>query len=443
LEDNTALIYALQNSKKVSLAFFFDKRLLNLGNKYSLQFMFETLEELEHRIIKLNGTLNYFYSLPEEDILDISTKNQIDAVVFNRDYTPFSIKRDNKINETLKKVEVFHEKFADILLNEPEIILTAKNTPYKVFTPYYNTAKQILVNSPKKIDSSKIKIPSDSLDHPSIVSLDEIRGSKLPKLSQSQNVNGGRSNGEKILKSIGKYSDYMTNRDYPSLNYTTNLSAFNKFGVLSIREIFYMLDKSQSDNTSLIRQLYWRDFFVYLAFYFPHVFSGAYNKKYNNLKWENNPSFFKAWCDGMTGFPIVDAGMRQLNLTGYMHNRVRMIVASFLTKDLHIDWKKGERYFAKKLIDYDPSVNNGSWQWAASTGADAQPYFRIFNPWRQQQRFDKNCEYIKEWIPEIRDLTAKEIHSLETQTFEEKNYPKPIVDHKIRSKKAIEMYSII
>jgi deoxyribodipyrimidine photo-lyase len=184
---------------------------------------------------------------------------------------------------------------------------------------------------------------------------------------------------------------------------------------------------------ALIRELYWRDFATHVAYHRPDVFEGNFNKKYDGLVWEENDLAFKKWCEGRTGFPIVDAGMRQLNTTGWMHNRVRMIVASFLTKDLRIDWRKGERYFAQRLVDYDPCVNNGSWQWAASTGYDAQPYFRIFNPWTQQKNFDPEAEYIKRYIPELRDLSAKEIHALgdkQPDLFSSVEYPKPMVDHK-------------
>ena len=198
-------------------------------------------------------------------------------------------------------------------------------------------------------------------------------------------------------------------------------------------------------NNQLITELFWRDFYTHLTHFFPYVFGHSFNKKYELLKWENDKKKFSAWCEGRTGFPIVDAGMRQLNKTGWMHNRVRMIVASFLTKDLHIDWRWGEKYFSSKLVDYDPSSNNGGWQWAASTGADAQPYFRIFNPWRQQERFDPDALYIKEWIPELSDLTPKEIHNLNQNDIFSKtfvDYTYPIVDHKIESEKSKDLYRL-
>jgi deoxyribodipyrimidine photo-lyase len=199
--------------------------------------------------------------------------------------------------------------------------------------------------------------------------------------------------------------------------------------------------KEHGKDCTFIKELIWRDFFTYIAYHFPHVFKGAFYKKYDLLKWENNKKKFLLWCNGKTGFPIVDAGMRELNETGYMHNRVRMIVASFLVKDLHISWQWGERYFANHLIDYDPSVNNGNWQWCASTGCDAQPYFRIFNPWLQQKKFDKDCIYIKKWIPELEEVDNKIIHEVYKHSVD--NYPAPCVDHSIESKKTISFFKII
>jgi deoxyribodipyrimidine photo-lyase len=207
------------------------------------------------------------------------------------------------------------------------------------------------------------------------------------------------------------------------------LSAHHKFGTVSIRETYQKIKNEFGIAHTLINELYWRDFFTHIGFHFPKVFVSAFNEKYEKIPWENNKTKFNHWCNGTTGFPIVDAGMRELGTTGFMHNRVRMVVASFLTKDLHIDWRWGEQFFANHLIDYDPAVNNGNWQWAASTGCDAQPYFRIFNPWSQQQKFDTNCIYIKKWIPELKNLTSREIHQLENKPSLVPNYPQPIINH--------------
>lgn len=233
-----------------------------------------------------------------------------------------------------------------------------------------------------------------------------------------------------ILNEIDRFSTYMKVRDFPAKAGTTKLSAHLKFGTVSIREVYYAIKNRFGADHPLIRQLYWRDFYTQIGYHFPRVFKRSFRSKYDKLDWNYNETAFHRWCEGLTGFPIVDAGMRELNRTGYMHNRVRMIVASFLIKDLHIDWRWGERYFAQKLVDYDPAVNNGNWQWAASTGCDPVPYFRIFNPWLQQRKFDPNCEYIKENVPELRSFPPSIIHNLEkVQPDDLKNYPPPMVDH--------------
>ncbi len=220
---------------------------------------------------------------------------------------------------------------------------------------------------------------------------------------------------------------------------TSRLSAHLKFGTCSVREVYYAIVQQLSPEHPLLRQLYWRDFFTHIAFHYPHVFGKAFHPQYDNLVWDNNRGHFQRWAEGTTGFPIVDAGMRELNATGFMHNRVRMIVASFLTKDLHISWRWGERYFAQHLVDYDPAVNNGNWQWAASTGCDAQPYFRIFNPWLQQQKFDPDCQYIYRWIPELNGIPATIIHKWYSKHVDAP-YPAPMLDHARESQIAKERY---
>ncbi|MFW5746484.1 MAG: cryptochrome/photolyase family protein, partial [Nanoarchaeota archaeon] len=248
-------------------------------------------------------------------------------------------------------------------------------------------------------------------------------------------ADAGRKSALRILRNLEQFEDYSKDKDIPAKDATTHLSAHIKFGTCSLREIYHAIKGTREDHP-LLRQLYWHDFFTYVAHHFPHVFGSPFRSKYKELEWDKGAQAekrFRSWCKGNTGFPIVDAGMRQLNTSGFMHNRVRMIVASFLIKDLHIDWRQGERYFAKRLMDYDPAVNNGNWQWAASTGCDAQPYFRIFNPWRQQKRFDPECIYIKEWVPELQELDPAHIHQWSTECKEywhkKVAYPAPIVCH--------------
>jgi deoxyribodipyrimidine photo-lyase len=217
-----------------------------------------------------------------------------------------------------------------------------------------------------------------------------------------------------------------------------------KFGTLSVREFHQAVKSNFGPDHPLIRQLYWRDFFTHIASHFDRVFGQPFHSEYEFLSWDENPEFLLRWKEGMTGFPIVDAGMRQLNETGFMHNRARMVCASFLVKDLHIDWREGERYFATKLEDYDPCVNNGNWQWVASTGCDAAPYFRIFNPWLQQKKYDPDANYILQWIPELRDVPAAEIHGLfQSREKPAGNYPEPVVDHAAESRRALELYRLV
>jgi deoxyribodipyrimidine photo-lyase len=243
------------------------------------------------------------------------------------------------------------------------------------------------------------------------------------------------------VKGIGDYKNYDDERNLPALKGTTLLGPHNKFGTVSIREVYHLVVESLGVNHTLIRELYWRDFFTHIAWHFPHVFGHAFHRHYDAINWSKDMKLFNAWSEGRTGYPIVDAGMRELVATGFMHNRVRMIVASFLVKDLHLNWRWGEAFFARHLTDYDPAVNNGSWQWAASTGCDAQPYFRIFNPWLQQKRFDAECVYIRRWVPELKNLSDKAIHELgNPDTGRPEKYPHPIVEHALQKIQAEEMF---
>jgi deoxyribodipyrimidine photo-lyase len=318
--------------------------------------------------------------------------------------------------------------FDDVLLNKPGSVLTNQGTPYTVFTSFYKKALKKTIKKPlhvpkasfykKEIDIKKIDLSKELTEKAAILKV------RNPHCA----VRGGRREGAQFIKHVSHLKNYSKTHDFPSLQ-TSMLSAYIKFGVYSIREIYYTIHDILGTHHPLIRQLYWRDFFYHVAYFFPHVFGHAFSKKYDTLPWSYNKKHFERWCNGLTGFPIVDAGMRQLNKTGFMHNRVRMIVASFLVKDLHIDWQAGEQYFAQHLVDYDPCVNNGNWQWCASTGSDAQPYFRIFNPWLQQAKFDPDAEYIKNWIPELKDIPAKVLHNLYKNSVKLKNYPTPMVDH--------------
>ena len=446
LHDNTALIEACEDSKVVIPAFFLDERLLeSKSDKYrpnALQFMFESLSELNEELIKKGSRIYFFYGKNFfDEFKDLLKDEKIDAVYTNEDYTPFSKKRDLQLKKICDEIGVKFKSFFDLLLTRPGEILTNNNSPFKIFTPFFNRARTKIIRKPSKNIFDNFyqkKINNEK----SIDILNIFLESSNKDLFQK----GGRSYAVETLKNIDNFKKYNQERDFPSITGTTRLSAHIRFGTISIREFYWVIRNKLGQKNLLITEIFWRDFYTHLAYFFPHVFGSEFNIKYQSLEWENNIEKFSKWCNGKTGFPIVDAGMRQLNKTGWMHNRVRMIVASFLTKDLHIDWKWGEKYFSSKLVDYDPSSNNGGWQWAASTGADAQPYFRIFNPWLQQKKFDPEAKYIKEWIPELRNLSAAEIHGLQnSDMFSNLNtdYLSPIIDHKTESEKAKTMYKSV
>lgn len=427
LEDNLGLTAAAKESEELLLCFIFDPRQKNHDyfSSPGFQFLCESLRNLQDSCKKNNGKLFIFSGLPEDVLRDIHATTPIDAVYTNADYTPFSKKRDAAIQEWCQKNNLAWNQYEDALLQPG--ILKDDGTPYTVFTPYYRKASQIEVQKPTGIPKFTWYI-------------DALSESDFPKYTEMSElyVHGGRENALVILEDLSRLRDYESSRDIPSLQ-TTGLSAHNKFGTISIREAYYAIRKTLGAFHPLLRQLYWRDFFYMIAINFPNVFGHSFQKQYEKVIWDTDAKKFGAWCEGKTGFPIVDAGMRQLNTTGYMHNRVRMIVASFLTKDLHIDWRMGEKYFAQKLVDYDPCVNNGSWQWAASTGCDAQPYFRIFNPWLQQKKFDPDCEYIKKWIPELRDISISDIHN---ELAERRGYPEPMVIHAQEKNIALQRFAI-
>ena len=441
LEDNTALINACKLSREVIPSFFFYNDLLDpSSDKFRpnlLQFMHESLVDLSAQLNKKDSELNIFYG---ESFLNEFEKvlmdNKIEAVFVNEDYTPYGKKGDNLMKEICIRNKIdFHSCF-DYLLTRPGDVLTKEGKPYKVFTPFFKAASLTDIKNPVNNSYKNYRyLETSSKDLTPLLRLVDNNEFIAQK--------GGRKEAKKRLKSIEILNDYNDIRNYPYTDGTTCLSAHIKFGTLSIREVYFKINSTLGQHSQLISELFWRDFYSHLSYYFPYVFGHSFNTKYEKLRWDNDKKKFEAWCEGNTGFPIVDAGMRQLNKTGWMHNRVRMITASFLTKDLHIDWRWGEKYFASKLVDYDPSSNNGGWQWAASTGADAQPYFRIFNPWRQQERFDPDAMYIKKWVDELRELTPTEIHSPEKGGLFSNNYPKPIVDHKTEAARAKEIYKRI
>ncbi len=444
LTDNTALLEACKRSKSVIPAFFLDHRLVDpSGNKFRpnlLQFMFESLEELDEALSARGSRLYLFYGDDLSKVLETLLENSgIESVFVNEDYTPFSLNRDASFRDICDNYGVdFNSRF-DLLLTRPGNVLNSNNEPYKVFSWFFRTAGVQGVREPENNNYRnfyKAKIASEKRLYIS----EKILTRRNPSLAQR----GGRENALEKLNDFSQHRDYDQNRNYPAVEGTTKLSAHLKFGTISVRELYWKIKNNLDEGNRLINGLYWRDFFAHLCYFYPHVFTSAFNSKYNSLEWENDTRKFEKWCSGNTGFPIVDAGMRELNKTGWMHNRVRMIVASFLTKDLHIDWKWGERYFASKLVDYDPCSNNGGWQWAASTGADAQPYFRVFNPWLQQKRYDPDAIYIKNFVSELTSLDAEDIHRLyEYEGSLPVGYPRPLVDHGEEADKAKKYYKAV
>ncbi|MBO49137.1 MAG: deoxyribodipyrimidine photolyase [Candidatus Nitrosopelagicus sp.] len=438
LDDNTGLIQACENSEQVIPCFLFEKNLINQKNpvfgKMRIRFMVDSLKDLFEQakakkcdVLIKNGT--------PSSLISSSVKNdEISAVFMNRDNSPYGRFRDNQFKKTCEKNNIAFETYGDLLLRDAGSVLKQDDTPFLVFTPFYKTASQFKVREPQAFSYKNLANSSQESD-------DTI--SKLEKIiPETSSIKGGRKNGLKILKNFDKIADYNVQRNIPSKP-TSQISAHNRFGTISIREVHKAASDFFGSDHSFISELYWRDFFTHLMFHFPYSQKKEFQEKYQDLKWSHDKKKFEKWANGMTGFPIVDAGMRELKQTGFMHNRCRMIVASFLTKDLQIDWRLGERHFAKYLIDYDPCVNAGSWQWSASTGCDAQPYFRVFNPWLQQKKFDPECVYIKKWIPELSELSTKQIHDIESKPLDSSvDYPEPMVFHKEESARSKLMFKV-
>ncbi len=443
LFDNTALIQAIAQSEQVIPCFILDPRQIDDTNAYrsmnALQFMIESLQDLMEQLKEHNGTLYFFYGEADAVVEKLIKKESIDAVYVNQDYTPFSAHRDEQINKACIHHDVAFVAYHDALLTEPYEVLSLGNVPYAIFTPFFKTASKILVAQPQRLPREYAFYKKSIKSAESVTILKTI----VSKQNKSLWVHGGTANAKKILRTLKKFKNYAHDRNYPALD-TTYLSAHLKFGTVSVREVYHQMVDKLGHTHPLITQLYWRDFFTHVAYHSPFVFGEPFKEKYKKLPWNKNKKMFERWRTGTTGFPIVDAGMRQLNATGFMHNRVRMITASFLVKDLFINWLWGEKYFAQQLVDYDPAVNNGNWQWSASTGCDSQPYFRIFNPWLQQKKFDADCVYIKKWVPELKKIPSQAIHRWYAKHQDyDCEYPQPMVDHATQSRIAKELYKKI
>lgn len=431
LHDNSGLNAALHQSEQVLACFVFDPRQIEphpYRSDPGLQFMLEALQDLRRQLEERQCRLGLYYGQPERVIGRLRREHGLEAVFVNRDYTLFSRRRDADLQTFCEQQGLAFFSYADALLNEPEHCLKNDGAAYQVFTAFYNRTRAYPVGRPRGlvdghfIDGEQDNDPILRLLHP--------HNNALP---------GGRRAALRKLEALSDCRDYSQQRDYPVLSGSSDLSAYLKFGCCSVREAYHAVADKLGNDHALLRQFYWRDFFCHIAFHYPHVFGHAFHQRYDEIFWRNDKDEFQAWAEGRTGFPIVDAGMRQLNQTGAMHNRVRMITASFLVKDLHISWRWGERYFARHLLDYDPCLNNGNWQWVASTGCDAQPYFRIFNPWLQQKKFDPDCLYIKRWLPELTGYAPALIHNWFKQPLAGA-YPPPMVEHGLRSQQAKALF---
>lgn len=455
LFDNTSLIHQLKETKESILPIFIftPEQIEPSKNKYfsnnSVQFMIESLFELSNEIKKRGGVFYFFKGDTIKILNQINNVIEIKSIGYNIDYTPYARKRDEAIDKwSLSKNITIYKKEDYALYDFTDGQTLKKNkTPYLVYTPFLNfVSKHLSVRPLNKFENFKFETQSKLS-----FGLNETELKHFYSVNETINVKGGRLKGQTILKNIKKFKDYAKKRNQLSYQ-TTKLSAYLHFTTVSIREVYWSIVKTIGPSSGIIRELVFRDFYMNIVYYFPQVLEGqvkkggnkSFRKEYDKIVWEKNNTLFKKWKKGETGFPVVDAGMRQMNKTGYMHNRCRMIVSSFLCKDLHLDWKLGEQYFAQTLEDYDPINNNSGWQWSTGNGTDAQPYFRIFNPWTQQKDYDSECQYIKQWIPELESVPPNHIH----QWFDEKiralypsiSYPSPIVNHNIERKKTLTMF---
>jgi deoxyribodipyrimidine photo-lyase len=439
LYDNVGLRAALEQGEVLPI-FCLDPR-QGPGHRYfstfGFGFMADSLRDLDDQLRSLGSALELL-PMRSDELPAWLKERGIGSLVWNRDYTPFSLQRDGALEAACSAHGIETASFNDSVLYEPGSVRQPSGDGYKVFTPFYKRAITLPVERPQPLPADvRFAAASDaSAGWDRLAAIEAVCGSK-PRLR------GGRKMAELHLNRIESLVDYDALRNLPGVEGTTELSPHLKFGTVSPREVCWRSRDAHGQGHGIERELHWREFFLHLCNQFPQVYGRPFRPEFEAVAWRNDPSDWARWVEGSTGYPIVDAGMRELAQTGSMHNRVRMIVASFLVKDLLIDWREGEAYFAQKLTDYDPAVNNGSWQWAASTGADAAPYFRIFNPWLQQVKFDADAAYIKRWVPELAALPAADIHALlDTPLLRPSGYPAPMVDHRMAAERAKEAFGV-
>ncbi len=412
LNDNAGLYEALKSNSPIIPVFIFDKIILDrLENKKDrrVDFIYKNLVELNSQLKEFGSSFLVIHDTPALAFKELIASYNIQCVYTNHDYESYAINRDDQIKTLLEQHQIEFRTFKDQCIFEKNEIVKDDGKPYTVFTPYSRKWKNKLLADHYKPFSNKVHFHSFYKSQFELPTLKEL-GFHATDVTISR---------PKVTAQLLK--NYKDKRDIPSLAGTSRLSMHLRFGIVSIRTLVtYAIQNSET----WLNELIWREFYMMILWHFPHVESRPFKKEYERIPWRNNEKEFELWCKGETGFPIVDAGMRELNATGFMHNRVRMITASFLVKDLLIDWRWGEAYFAEKLNDFDLSANNGGWQWAAGSGCDAAPYFRIFNPTSQQERFDPEFKYIKKWIPELGT----------------KHYPSPIVEHSTARIRTLQVY---
>jgi deoxyribodipyrimidine photo-lyase len=413
LNDNSGLYYALKERGNVLPLFIFDTEILEkLTDKTDrrVSFIFDHLLNLKEKLEQNGSSLLIRYGKPADVIVKLADAFEISAIYTNHDYEPYAKRRDEEIRTLLKLKGIDFRTFKDQVIFEKNEVTKDDGKPYTVYTPYMKQWRSVF--SGKHLENQ----PSENLLNYCL------------KMEPANDFDF-KTTGFNYLKldypsskvDVDLISNYHRTRDIPSLNGTSRLGVHLRFGTISIRRL---AEIAFEHNDVFLNELIWREFYMMILWHFPHAVDKAFKPKYDNIRWINDEKLFKAWCEGRTGYPIVDAGMRQLNETGYMHNRVRMVTASFLTKHLLTDWRWGEAYFAEKLLDYELASNNGGWQWAAGSGCDAAPYFRVFNPELQTKKFDPELEYIRKWVPELDSST----------------YPKPIVEHKAARERALKAY---
>lgn len=448
IQDNRALNRLMQyNIKQVIPCFIFTPEQISEKNKYrslhAIQFMIESLHTLDTELHTYDSRLHYFQGTNIDVLEKIRNTIQIDRVAFAQDYTPYAQKRDRQIINWCKKHHIECMSVEDYLLADIGEFLKEDQTPYQIFTPFKNNVlkQENKILKPKKLSSALTKL---------FQKVSSLKSMECGLLYQDidhpkQMIQGGRKRALSFLKkSTTDKKSYDQCRNM--LTYTSShLSAYIKFGCISIREVYWAWRDQYGKSHRLISQLLWREFYYYIIFYYPEGLKGEpFQHKYKNLTWEKNTKHWNAWKSGNTGYPIVDASMRQMKETGYMSNRSRLITANFLVRILGIAWQKGEQYFATMLTDYDPAVNNGNWQWIASVGVDPKPHFqRLFNPWSQSEDYDPEATFIKKWIPDLVSVPAQHIHNWESywREYNVKKYSKPIVEYKNRRKISLEKYN--